>query len=977
MDDFTTLRIRGTISRITVISLFRCSSSRISSVSTSSLLPFDSNVDGLFFARLWRFIVVALLLRGASSGEAAEALTRVPIDNGMGALTLSADAEPYFLEFGQHRYAPDEIIAPSGKKLSEHLSWSDPVVIAPFQGLRARKLVMPKETVGQRVDVTKSRNRDSFWDQVILVSPAVVATAPEYDVVEVGEFGEALPGGTKRYHKSAAQIGHERESLTDPHITSDVNRELAWAELEANAFPLDFQKVLIGSPNDSSPGFAYQNGQWFTTWLSRDLPQWTKEDHWFAPALLVGRKLVRPAPLAAKSEFTKTGEGVTLPRWSLEWQYQNCSIRQTLFSWPAANGSPHVFIELSASHLPSDAKLALGVGRRPNAHYWDDKKRERTPIPFFTLTPGYRQRGKQLVDRWNRVVLESAQEFRLEQLGPFEMLLTFAPDDQGNVHLRAPQSDAADSSPAFFAHDFDAALRGFEQFWRHELRQGAHVALPSKEWMERIDIWRSQVASITRVKYDGQERLSYGAYFYQAYFGPEEGWPIVALAQWGRKDESQRQTNIMLSAENRRKDNVHHQSRNGVFGWYAAEVARLTNDRTWLESIAPALIENAEWTINARETTNKSGNSVTRGLLPPHIYGGDIRDAATSLYASAVCCKGLAETADVFQRLGSPSLVERGRRYETEARQMNARLSDVISQVTDRNIQPPFLPLALALPSLGGQNEGPYERLTDTRLGNYWNLFAPSVLELGLVVDGTPHWPNAGLLDYMGTHGGLWSGLPRFHTGLDAAYSIGVINELLRESVRDVRQRNRALASLQSFFLHAASRNGYSIPEVASLFPDRLDASSYERLVREAPWSFGMYSADEYIDGHISFTEPLGAAAGEALWMIRNALVCETRDARGELDSGLFVLSTVPGDWFDEGREIELDDFPTYYGTLSLQTTSRIRSRGEIEMKYRFTPNEVSMPKTLTVRLAPTGFAPRDIRIAPDASGIVRETFVK
>ena len=170
--------------------------------------------------------------------------------------------------------------------------------------------------------------------------------------------------------------------------------------------------------------------------------------------------------------------------------------------------------------------------------------------------------------------------------------------------------------------------------------------------------------------------------------------------------------------------------------------------------------------------------------------------------------------------------------------------------------------MALAIPSQDGKNEGPYKRLTDSRYGNYWNLFAPSVLELGLTLDEQGR-PNNVLFDTMALHGGLWAALPRFNTGLDAAYSIGVLRELQRRSMRDVAYRNQAIAGLDAFFLHAASRNGYTIPEVAGLFPYRLERAAYEKLVREAPWSFGMYDDERYLGGHISFTEPLGAAAGE------------------------------------------------------------------------------------------------------------------
>jgi hypothetical protein len=469
--------------------------------------------------------------------------------------------------------------------------------------------------------------------------------------------------------------------------------------------------------------------------------------------------------------------------------------------------------------------------------------------------------------------------------------------------------------------------------------------------------------------------LSYGAYFYQAYFGPEEGWPIVALAKWGRGAEAQRQAEIMLSAENRDKSNVHHQSRNGTSAWYAAEVALLTRDATWLKLVAPALTENAEWTISARKLTQHDKSPLTRGLLPAHIYGGDVREPATSLYASMVCYKGLVETANVFRTLGTPELAERGKRYEAEAQAFRRRLAKVMNDAVDEKTEPPFLPLALDLASRGGRNEGPYDRLTASRLGNYWNLFAPSVLELGLTLDQRGRKPNELLFDYMAQHGGMWAALPRFNAGLDAAYAIGGLRELQRRSMRDVRYRNQAIAALNAFFLHAASRNGYTIPEVAGLFPDRLDRADYERLVRESPWSFGMYDDDRYLGGHISFTEPLGAAAGEALWLVRDALVCEDRDENGLANGRLFLLSNVPSDWLAEGQEITLEDFPTAYGTISLRVRSHVESRGQVVAEYQFHRFTGVPCNSLSLRVAAPGRVPKDIKLSPDKAGTIHIVF--
>lgn len=891
--------------------------------------------------------------------SAAEWLTRVPLENSEGTVRAPADGVLHFLEFGGHSFAPDSNSRAEPKSIS----------IGLFQQLQAIEYRVSKDQAGAALKVRKQSARDPFWDQVLVVNPGALGKLPRFELIESGQFGEALPATVRDPSHSDAEIRGERESLVDPVIPARPSSEVSWQELEVAAYPLDFQKVLVASRNDASPGFTYQNGQWFTTWLSHDLPKWTKEDHWFAPAIRIGDKLVRPAPLSATTKFVTTDGGVTLPMWTLRWKYGETTVTQTLFSQRETEESdPAVFVQLRLENAPAGARLALGVGRRPNCHYWDDKTRERTPIPFFTLPPNYRREGRSILDGAGKLILESAQEFELESCGPVEMLATFEPDAEGNVYLRTPQSESKVSGPAFDAQQYKSAQTKFEDEWSRELRAGAQVRLPSEEWMRRIDIWQSQVAAITRVHYQGAERLSYGAGFYQAYFGPEEGWPIVALAQWGRGEEAKRQAEIMLSAENRDKTNVHHQSRNGTSAWYTAEVARLTRDAAWLAKVAPALDENAEWTIAARRSTANNKSPLTRGLLPAHIYGGDVRDPATSLYASMVCYKGLVETAAIYRKLGSPAMKAKGEKYAAEAAAFRKRLVEVMNAVVDERTSPPFLPLALDVPSLDGKNEGPYERLTASRYGNYWNLFAPSVLELGLTFDTKRDWPNALLLDTMSQHGGLWATLPRFNTGLDAAYSIGIQRELQRRSRRDVRERERAVAGLQAFFLHAASRNGYTIPEVAGLFPDRLDRTAYEKLVRESPWSFGMYDDNRYLDGHISFTEPLGAAAGEALWLIRDALVCEERDENGLPNGELVLLANVPSDWFAEGKEIELKDLPTAYGTVRLKVQSHVPTNGKVFIDYCLTPAKNVKCRRMRMRIAPPGFPPREAEMAADGS---------
>ena len=101
--------------------------------------------------------------------------------------------------------------------------------------------------------------------------------------------------------------------------------------------------------------------------------------------------------------------------------------------------------------------------------------------------------------------------------------------------------------------------------------------------------------------------------------------------------------------------------------------------------------------------------------------------------------------------------------------------------------------------------------------------------------------------------------------------------------------------------------------------------------------------------------------------MIRNALIFETRGGDGRPDGQVVLLSTVPSEWFAEGKEIMLTDFPTYYGAVTLHVVSRVKSRRQIEVAYKFRPYQGATRKSLVVRLAPLGKTPRDWR-APSAN---------
>jgi hypothetical protein len=923
------------------------------------------------------FFVLLLLVFAFQIGARADEkqwLYQVDLESGEGIIELSDSPEPsrvFFLLFGSHSFEPETVVLErkeqgNWKRIGDKSSIviGKPLSIGPFQRLEAVSWAVPADLykkgasyrfkVARKGGIKGRPDRDEFWDQIIVVKEAALSMedmteAGNFKLVESGKFGEAIPPHVREIKFSPDEIEKHKESLTDPvmdQLKKFPQKEITWKELESKALPLDYQKILLSGINDPDPGYAYQNGQWFVTWPgsdgSRIQGNWNKrKDIWFAPAVRLGKEIVRPAPLSARTRFFENKNGRILPMLIVEWAYQSPNgeekkIIQSLFS-EEMDGVPQIFVHLKLEDPQKEAKIVIGHGKRPNAHYWGDRSPAHTFIPYFTTKSNLiKKSDRVLVDEMGSVVLRSSAPVQILYSGISEALLEFDAKNS-EIFLSTPQIRTEKLSKSIAGQDFQRARKKFEKKWNNTLSVGAYADLPSAEWKENIDSWLTQTCSITKILHNGKEKLSYGSYIYSNhYFGVEEGWATVALAQWGKTEEAKQQTEILVSKENLDKKNFHHQYRNGLSSWYAALVARLVGDRDWFKSISPALVTNGYWTIKARKKNEGQRSPIGKGLLPSHVYGGDVPTPAYSLYSSGSCLKGLIETSDVFKKSELKELQQAANDFDREASDFKKRLIEVMSEVLDRKTSPEFLPFALEVENKAGNNEGPFERLTDDELGNYYNLFAPLFLHLEVFRYKDAECPSEWITDYVENHGGLFAGLPRFYTGLDAVYAIGYINELLERSKMDIDNRTKALAGLESFMIHGSSQNGHTIQEVSGFYPERLDWNEYERVVREALWNFGMYSIDSYLKGHSSFTEPLGSGAGEGLWLIRKSLIDEVKDENGLPNGGVFLLSSIPGEWLKEGEEIKLTDFPTVYGTFDLHIKSFISSKRKIHVKYNY-----------------------------------------
>jgi len=243
------------------------------------------------------------------------------------------------------------------------------------------------------------------------------------------------------------------------------------------------------------------------------------------------------------------------------------------------------------------------------------------------------------------------------------------------------------------------------------------------------------------------------------------------------------------------------------------------------------------------------------------------------------------------------------------------------------NAQPHFIPIALF------GEEKPYDPLTGSMQGSYWNLIAPYVL--GSSVFGVTSDREKEMLDYLQEKGGIFMGMIRFdqHSGLfanedavDDLYGLRYVTTLLR-----LDQPDRALVSFYGKLAQGMTRDTFIGAEGTGLKP-----------------------LDEW--GRPMYLPPNSAANSEFLTILRHLLIQDwDMDDDGKPDT-LRLLFATPRQWLRDGQTIRVEHAPTAFGEVSLTVHSRLKS-GEviviIDPPQRATPQEM----LLRIRL-PDGWQP-------------------
>ena len=138
---------------------------------------------------------------------------------------------------------------------------------------------------------------------------------------------------------------------------------------------------------------------------------------------------------------------------------------------------------------------------------------------------------------------------------------------------------------------------------------------------------------------------------------------------------------------------------------------------------------------------------------------------------------------------------------------------------------------------------------------------------------------------------------------------------LIEKAQVNFSYRQKALAAVQMFMMHAASGNGFSVSEGLGLFPRRFNRSLLLDDLYDAPWL--MQIKGDCSGNKDDISEPLMAGAGAGLVMMRRSIIDETRTAPSPLpDGGLFLLAAAPAD-FLQPPGVRLVNAPTFFGAVN------------------------------------------------------------
>ena len=461
------------------------------------------------------------------------------------------------------------------------------------------------------------------------------------------------------------------------------------------------------------------------------------------------------------------------------------------------------------------------------------------------------------------------------------------------LDLRIPLPVGANSSATAAPESFDQALAKVRAEADQFLADGAQLDLPDPHLQ---NAWRALLLHNRLFQRAGI--LRYGLFpgvYDGGLFGVEEGWNIVALAQYGHLRLAQALLErTFFDAEFLKKEGQHHQYRSGLCITYARDVHALTQDEAALRALWPRIRENAEWISAAFQSTQVLDENGQRpvhyGLLPKHTYGGDLTEPTYSLYGSSAAWRGLRDAALLAYDLGE----DRADLWAAAAAATRENLLVAAERIEKRDATPPFLPFRTDEPG------------DSPSAGDYHQLFASLILETALF-GWNGRWARS-ITEYLHATGRQTLGVARFdqwfgRLGIDAEYSRGTQLCALRR-----REFDRFHLGLLGQIGLSCDPYTFVSPETAIVLFSQQEYKERMRALAEQPARCD--------------SDPCSAGTAVMLQYLRYLLAVEEHDEDDLPTGALWIGASAPRSFFAAGQSFGARGLPTSLGPISLRCSS-------------------------------------------------------
>ena len=499
--------------------------------------------------------------------------------------------------------------------------------------------------------------------------------------------------------------------------------------------------------------------------------------------------------------------------------------------------------------------------------------------------------------------------------------------DKNSITLAIATTPMAATTPSPLANNGFARQRALcVKTWSELVGRGMQLSVPEPIVM---NAWRALLVANHALISSNRMHYSAGNQYDRLY--QAEGCDALhALLWWGHEVRPLAVSQLDFT----RKGLEFHQAGHKL--QLMTHLRNFTRDDAFIRELRP------RWEKEVRLIVNSRTNA--EGLFPREQYCGDIPTPVFSMNSNAKAWRALRDFAATLDAMGER---DEAARLAQVAGEFKQRILAAVDKST-RPAMPGFVPIALS-----GEEE-PYEVITGTKMGSYWNLMANYVLGSGIL----PVERERGLLDYLQQRGGLVMGMTRsrpgvtFWTGPHSAnplYGTRYVLTLLRRDEPD-----RALVSFYGMLAQGFTRDTFIAGEGGSLTP--LD----ER-------------------GRLFYCPPNSAGNAHLLAMLRHLLVQDwDADDDGKPDTLRLGFAT-PKRWLEDGKEIKVERAPTAFGEVSWSLQSHL-STGEVTVRY--TPPPRAPSQTLLRVRVPDGWTVTSAKIGAselktDAHGTMDVTAVR